>query len=109
MAFRGDRLYKLRQQKGFSQEDLADQVGASQTMIGRYESGKVDPTADVVTRLAQFFEVTTDYLLGLTDNPFTQITEDDLSPMEKRLIAAFRAGRIVEALSVAAELAKAQE
>lgn len=78
-------------------------------MIPRYESGTADPSSDVVTRMAKTLAVTTDYLLGLTDDPTGQFEEDELSPMERKLIAAFRRGEIVEAFAIAAELAKAQE
>jgi transcriptional regulator with XRE-family HTH domain len=106
MAFRGDRLQTLRRSKGFNQADLAEQTGTSQSMVGRYETGESDPSADVVIRLAQFFEVTADYLLGLTDDPLGRLEEDDLSPTERKLIAALRAGLITEALDNFNDIAK---
>lgn len=109
MSFQGERLRSLRLQKGFTQDELADQIDSSQRMIGRYESGDVDPTSDVVIRMSKFFEVTADWLLGLTDDPYGEMTEDDLSPMEKKLLAAFRAGRIVEAMAVIVDQAKDTE
>lgn len=108
MMFRGDRLKVLRQRLGLSQDNFATMVGASQRMIGRYESGESDPTAEVVARLARHLGVTADYLLGLTDDPQATITESDLSPLERQLVMAFRRGEITEALSLAAELAKSR-
>lgn len=108
MAFVGERLKSLRDENGLTQEELASYAQSSQGMIARYESGKAVPTADVVARLAAFFNVTADFLLGLTDDPRGYITEDDLSPLERRLIAAFRRGEISEALDIVAELAKSK-
>jgi transcriptional regulator with XRE-family HTH domain len=109
MGFRGERLLDLRKTKGFTQDDLADQVGISQRMIGRYESGESDPSADSVIRLANFFGVTADYLLGLTDDPLGRLDEADLSAAERRLIVALRTGALREALDTFTEISRSDD
>jgi transcriptional regulator with XRE-family HTH domain len=95
---RSDRLREVRQIRQLSQADLAERVGVSHQQIYRYESGDNDPTAEVLMALAQALEVTSDYLLGLVDRPTVTLSEQELSPMERRLLQAIRSGRIVEAL-----------
>ena len=48
---------------GWSQADLATRIGGDAGQISRYENGKITPPVDVVVRLAELFDVTTDYLL----------------------------------------------
>ncbi len=61
------RLKELREEMGFSQEKLAKKLGYTQTCITKWESGQRNPSLDDLMALAKFFNVTTDYLLGLTD------------------------------------------
>ncbi len=98
MALRGDRLRDLRQRRGLTLEDLSARLDIHSRQISRYEAGESDPTSDVVARLAKVLGVTSDYLLGLSDDATINITEDNLSPMERKLIAAVRDGSIREAL-----------
>jgi transcriptional regulator with XRE-family HTH domain len=61
----GERLRKLRRAKGLSQARLADAIGMTATTISRVEKGEQVPSAKVVVGLAEFFGVSSDYLLGL--------------------------------------------
>ncbi len=63
------RLKELRKNKGISQRELARKVKVSSAMVSDYEAGKRSPTIEVLEKFARFFGVSTDYLLGLTDNP----------------------------------------
>lgn len=56
----------LRTEKNLSQEELAKQIHVTQTMISQLEKGKKQPSKEVAESLADFFEVTLDYLLGRT-------------------------------------------
>lgn len=58
------RLYELRSKKKISQKELAAQIGYSQNMISQWENGTRDPGTDVLKKLADYFGVTVDYLLG---------------------------------------------
>ncbi len=61
------RLKELREDKGISQQKLAEELGYSQVCISRWENRNRQPELDDIIAVAIFFNVTTDYLLGLTD------------------------------------------
>ena len=54
----------LREQKNWSQTDLADNSGVSRVMIGKYERGEAVPSIDAAKKIADAFEVSLDYLVG---------------------------------------------
>lgn len=62
------RIKELRTEKGVTQKEIATQTGISRSVISEYEAGKAEPTANVVIKLADFFDVSTDYLLGRSDD-----------------------------------------
>ena len=62
-----DKLKELRTLRNLSQMQLAVKTGISQSAIAKWELGKTEPTASAIILLAQFFVVSTDYLLGLED------------------------------------------
>ena len=61
------RLIELRLEKGLSQVQLAKATGLSSGAISYWEAGKRAPTAPTIIILAKYFNVSSDYLLGLTD------------------------------------------
>lgn len=63
------RLKELRNRKGLSQSALADILGRTQQAIGKWEVGKAEPDGATLSKLASFFNVSVDYLLGRTDQP----------------------------------------
>ena len=66
MSF-SETLKRLRLEKGLTQGDLAKYSGLKQSSIAMYETGKRNPKIDVLERLADFFNVDIDYLIGKTD------------------------------------------
>ncbi len=58
----------LREQRKFSQEEVAAYLDMEQAQYSRYERGLRDVPTDVLIRLAEFYQVSTDYILGLTNN-----------------------------------------
>ena len=64
-----DRLKRLRNEAGLSQEQLAERLQLSRPAIGHYETGFRKPDLDTLQCIARFFDVSTDYLLGRTDDP----------------------------------------
>lgn len=108
MPLRGDRFKELRVQHGYTIEQLAEKLDISSRQIPRYENGDVDPSADILGRMALFFSVTADFLLGLVDDPRASLTEQDLSPMERKLIMAVRQGLIVEALKTLTTISESE-
>ncbi len=67
------RLKELREWKGLTQNEVANAVGGTQSNLAKWEKEKVQPAADMIIKLADFFEVSTDYLLGREDD-FGNIT-----------------------------------
>lgn len=64
----GERLKKLRTSKRLTQEELGKIVHVSKVSISGYERGERSPDRETLTDLADYFEVSTDYLLARTDN-----------------------------------------
>ena len=62
-----DRLKELRKERGITQQELSNALDCSQSMIARWEKGECDATGAIIVKLALYFNVTADYLLGLTD------------------------------------------
>jgi transcriptional regulator with XRE-family HTH domain len=98
---RGDRLKTLRENKGYTHQELADLLNVGSAQIWRYEVGKTAPSADVLARIAQVFDVSVDYLLNLTDEPLPPaVLEGDLSAKERNVVAALRRGENYEAIKL---------
>ncbi|MCI7530856.1 MAG: helix-turn-helix transcriptional regulator [Eubacteriales bacterium] len=62
-----ERLKELRMEKGIGQNRLAKELGLSNASISYWENGKQEPSASAIFKLANFFEVSADYLIGLKD------------------------------------------
>ncbi len=69
MASLATRLKELRTKKDIGQKEVGAFLGVSDSSIRKYESGERTPDPDSLTKLAQYFAVTTDYLLGVSDDP----------------------------------------
>ena len=63
----GKRLKELRNEKGLTQKEVAEKLGLHSVTYLHYEKDEREPPLKVLAELATFFEVSTDYLLGLTD------------------------------------------
>lgn len=65
----GERLKSLRKAKGVTQKSIAYSVSITEVSYQRYEYGTVCPSLDTLIALADFFDVSLDYLVGRTDKP----------------------------------------
>ena len=63
------RLKELRKKKGLSQLRLATDLNTTQNTISRYETGEREPGIDELIKIADYFNVSVDYLIGRTENP----------------------------------------
>lgn len=63
----GEKIKKLREEKQKTQLDVSKALGVTYQTIYKYEKGIAVPPADALVKLAEYFNVTTDYLLGRTD------------------------------------------
>ena len=64
-----NRLKELRKRKRYTQVFVQMQTGIEQSLLSKFENGERIPTTDVLVRLAEFYNVSIDYLLCRTDNP----------------------------------------
>jgi transcriptional regulator with XRE-family HTH domain len=78
-----DNLKRLRKKRRWSQTQLAEQIGAHLSHINRIETGKYNPSLDVVQKLATVFDVTIDYLVSDTDDDFKEVRIEDKNLMER--------------------------
>ena len=62
------RIRELRENRNLTQTDVANYLNCSQVAYSYYELGKRDIPTDVLKRLALFYDTTTDYILGLTND-----------------------------------------
>ena len=63
------RIKDLREDNDKTQVEIANYLGMKQPQYHRYEKGTRDIPTDILIDLARYYNVSTDYLLGLTDNP----------------------------------------
>lgn len=100
-----ERLRHLRESVKLSQVKMAEVVGVKQSSLNRYELNQASPTFETLTRYADYFDVSMDYIFGRTDNPqgklfeykpkieqndpemkrFVEMCFDPKSPMNERL------------------------
>ncbi len=65
------RIRDLREDRDLNQTEVAKILGMSQTGYSKYETGENDIPTDILIKLADFYDVSVDYLLNRTDNPDT--------------------------------------
>ncbi len=80
----GMRLQKLRKQRGLTQAQVARRIHVVRGTISAYENNLKDPTAKIITRLASFYNVSADYILGLTSKPAVYV--DGLTPEQREAL-----------------------
>ncbi|HFK1685314.1 transcriptional regulator [Bacillus anthracis] len=68
------RIKELRKERKWSQKELGEKVDVSESFVSKVESGKKQPSREVTAKIAEVFNVTTDFLLGRSD-------EEDLHEM----------------------------
>lgn len=76
MSF-GNNLKKIRQENQITQEELAKKINTSRSNIANYENDKNMPSIEILNKLSEIFNCSTDYLLGKTDvrNPGQKIDD----------------------------------
>jgi len=101
------RLKELRTQQGISQYRLAEKLGLSRSMISNYEQGIREPDYKTIILLAQYFSVSTDYLLGVTGVKNQFLTSDEMEHFSQLLkqiddIRKFDINQIADLLEISA-------
>ncbi|MCJ8014401.1 helix-turn-helix transcriptional regulator [Paenibacillus sp. KQZ6P-2] len=64
-----NRIAELRDQRGWTQEELAQSLGITRAALSHYEKNRRKPDFEILTKLADKFEVSIDYLIGRTAQP----------------------------------------
>lgn len=93
-VFRSDRLLELQGDR--SQQEFASRLGINQSQLQKYLSGRTEPTAAVVARMSRGAGVSSDWLLGLSDDRHGQMPP--LSSEEMAFLEAAKQGLNVDAL-----------
>ena len=92
----GNVIYELRKERNISQQKLADAMGISQATIAKIEVNRNEATAATIRKLATFFDVSADYLLGLEDDfgartaPAPAVMGYTNNAQERELLELFR-------------------
>jgi len=97
MSILSEKIKMLREEASLTQSQLAEKLDIAVSSISQYESGDRVPSDDVKIKLASFFDVSLDFLMGLSDirNPyvffslseyFNSLTEDEIKEVLKYII-----------------------
>ena len=70
----GENFKKLRKSRNLTQKEMGARIGLSKAVVSKYENGMGYPTYDVLIRIAQYFGVTTDYLLGVASGKTVDVS-----------------------------------
>lgn len=87
----GTVLKQLRKSHNLTQEELGLNIGLSKAVISKYENSMGYPTFDMLIQIADYFGVTTDYLLGVAKNKTIDVSSLNETQIEaiQRVIAEF--------------------
>ena len=85
-----NRIKELRKSFNLSQEKLAEEFDVERATISRWENDKTDPSNEDLLKLAQYFKVSVDYLLGRTINP-TAPDQENQNPEAQEILHRLKA------------------
>lgn len=88
------RLKELREEKGWSQKDLAEKIKSTNKNIWAYENGIAYPNIDTLIRMSKVFQVSVDFIIGNTDdfgNVIVSAPNGSISPADEKLLKDFYA------------------
>lgn len=74
MTMCGPRISELRESNNLTQEELAKNVGITRASLSHYETSRREPDFDTLTKIADYFQVSLDYLMGRTDDPHQTVS-----------------------------------
>lgn len=69
-----ERIRILRMERGWSQVDLAQKLHVTKQSVSNWENDNIQPSIEMLRKLSQVFSVSADYLLGLEDRRYLEIT-----------------------------------
>lgn len=101
------KIKDLRQEKGWTQKNLAERINSSNKNIWAWENGVSSPDIETLILLSKVFDVSVDYLIGNTDelgNVTAQVPAESLTHNEKELLKAFRTLGVFEQGGIIAQV-----
>lgn len=99
---RKERLRGLLEKGGQNSTSLAEILGVSERQIRRWLNGESDPSGELVASLSKALNTSSDYLLGLSDDPSPQMRIDNMTDEERAVVAAMRRGDDKAAMKIIA-------
>lgn len=93
-----NRIKELRIKKGWTQTDLADKLNTGKNTISRYETEQRQLDTETLFKLCDIFGVTADYLLGRSDVPVAQISDEDWLLLDAYHRASLRDRQLVDSI-----------
>lgn len=94
------RIKELRIQRNIQQKDLASALEIAANTLSQYETGKREPDQETLMKLADYFNVTTDYLLGRSESQEARAAENEKKPddigLEENIIIYCRDGKTIK-------------
>ncbi len=99
-----ERLKDLRNELGLDQKEMGKKLNVSQSAYGYYEQGRNEPSLETLVKIARIFDVSTDYLLGISntrENPvYHKLSEKvSLSDKETETVLLMKKNSLLESLS----------
>lgn len=82
----GERIKHLRKSKNLTQEHFAEIIGVSRTAVAKWENGYAEPTLQNIVRISEIFDVSSDYLLGISvvhRNMFDSLSDEAAHALNK--------------------------
>jgi transcriptional regulator with XRE-family HTH domain len=98
MSTFSERLRMLREREKITLDELAIKIHSTKSTLSRYENNKRIPNIEFVERVANFFNVTSDYLLGRTDKPNLELINRNLP--QELIDAGIQAIKVFKGLKV---------
>lgn len=89
----GERIKELRKKNGWTQEQVADKIGVTKSVVSFYERNNRTPSPEMLVKFAQLYDVSADYLLGIAKVDDNHLDVTGLSRTEKHALQS-----IVDAL-----------
>lgn len=88
----GDRIKELRNNHTWTQQELGDRLGVSKQSVSNWENGNIMPSIDVLVRMSDLFQTSTDYILNRENDLTLDITDLDAEQkaMVQRMVRYFR-------------------
>jgi transcriptional regulator with XRE-family HTH domain len=85
MTIFSDRMTELMEKRNLTQKELSEKAGVTQSAMSYYSRGDRTPRSDVLSRIAEALNTSTDYLLGNTTHAFNDANSEKLQYLQRKL------------------------